>query len=235
MNENEFKLFLKKSGKKEDVIERNIKGIKKFEIFCQNQEKKDLTEVTTNDIEAFIDWLEKEEQISAKGYLYVLMNYFKFTANKSLLAFASKLREKRTEKSRRIFPLKEFIGVNPAHIEKLATIGIKNVDQMLIAGKTKVKREELANKTGIPFESILDLVKLSDITRAGYIKAKLARLYCNAGIYSPSILASYKPEQLQEHFRKYIEETGWDGVVPFLTDLKNNIANAKKMKDVVEY
>ena len=178
--------------------------------------------------------IEKVKKQSAKGYLYVLMNYFRFRENEELLRFSGKLREERTKKSRRIFPIKEFLDINPQHIKKLAEIGIKNVEQMLEAGKKKQQRKELSDLLGIPEEAILELVKLSDITRMGYIKTKLSRLYYNSGLDSPEKVAKFEPDELYEHFKKYVKESGWDGMVPNLADLVNNIKGARSLKKVVE-
>ena len=48
---------------------------------------------------------------------------------------------------------------------------------MLEKGKTKKQREQLSKQLDIPEEAMLELVKLSDITRLGYVKKKLSRLY----------------------------------------------------------
>ena len=105
---------------------------------------------------------------------------------------------------------------------------------MLKAGKTGELRKDLSNQTGVDEEEILELVQLSDITRLGYVKAKLARLYHNAGIKSPQDLAVWDPEKLQKHFQKYVEDSGWQGQIPYLKDLTYNINNAKKLEPIVE-
>jgi uncharacterized protein (DUF2164 family) len=71
---------------------------------------------------------------------------------------------------------------------------------MLEAGKTKKLRENLAKKTEIPIDAILELVELSDITRIGYIKSKLSRLYYNSGIRSPQDIVQYDANSLRKHF-----------------------------------
>lgn len=101
MEEEEFKKFLKRKGKKVDVVERNCQALKKFVAFLHSDRNTDLVSVSQEDIEAYIDQIEKKNQ-SAKGSLYVIMNYFRFIGNKKLLNFASSLREERTQKSRRI-------------------------------------------------------------------------------------------------------------------------------------
>jgi hypothetical protein len=170
-----FRLYLRKKGKKDSVVERNIKSVIDFHDYLTDL-KKEFSEVSTNEIESYISGIEKEGG-SAKGPLYVLINYFKYLENQELYSHSSSLREQRTSKSRRIFPLKEFLGIDLITIEKLGSIGIKNVEQMLESGKTREQREQLAKSLGISVESVLELVILSDITRIGYVKAKLSRLY----------------------------------------------------------
>jgi hypothetical protein len=233
MNEQEFRKYLKQKGKRPAVVDRNVTVLKNFTSYLLEKRKKNLDDVTTDDIDAFVMEIESKKQ-SAKGYLYVLMNYFRFLGNKDLLNHAKTLREQETKKTRRIFPIKEFLNINQDHVKKLAAIGIKNVEQMLEKGKTKKQREQLSKQLGIPEEAILELVKLSDITRIGYVKKKLSRLYYDTGLDSPVKIAEFEPKQLHEFFVKFVEESGWDGMVPNPKDLVNNIKSARKLSKIVE-
>jgi len=233
MNEADFRKYLKRRGKKPAVVDRNVAAVKAFGAYVREKRAKTLETVTTEDIDAFVKHLESKKQ-SAKGHLYVLMNYFHFLGHRDLLQHTSALREARTQKTRRIFPLKDFLHVNQEHVKKLATIGIKNVEHMLAHGKTKQQREQLAKRLGIPEDSILELVKLSDITRIGYVKRKLARLYYEAGLDSPARIAAFDPQKLHDFFVKFVAESGWKGMVPNPKDLAHNIQNARKLSRIVE-
>ncbi len=105
---------------------------------------------------------------------------------------------------------------------------------MLEKGKTKKQREDLSKQLAIPEESILELVKLSDITRLGYVKKKLSRLYYDAGLDSPAKIAEFEPKELHEFFIRFVEESNWDGMVPNPSDLVYNIKTARKLSKVVE-
>lgn len=105
---------------------------------------------------------------------------------------------------------------------------------MLDSGKTVIQRKALSEQLAIPKEKILELVQLSDITRMGYVKAKLSRLYHDSGLDSPLKVAKFEPEELYKHFKKFVEETGWDVMIPNLKDLVWNIKNAKSLKQMVE-
>lgn len=233
MDEEKFRKFLKSKGKKLDVVERNIRTVKLFIEFLSNERNNTLIKVTKDDVEVYVEKLENEKQ-SAKGHLYVLMNYFRSIDNKELLNHARILREERTKKTRRIFPIKEFMNINQEYVKKLATIDIKNVNQMLEAGRTKIQREDLSKQLDIPESAILELVKLSDLTRMGYVKTKLTRLYYDAGLDSPLKVAKFEPEELHAFFVKFVKESNWDGMVPNPKDLVGNIAGARKLKKIVE-
>jgi len=233
MNEAEFRKYLKRRGKKPSVADRNVSILKDFVSYLLEKREKDLDLVTTGDIDAFVIEIERKKK-SAKGYLYALMNYFHFAGNKDLLHHTKTLRLERTRRTRRVFPIKEFLGINQDHVKKLAAVGIKNVDQMLRKGKTKKQREQLSKQLDVPEGAILELVKLSDITRLGYVKKKLSRLYYDSGLDSPAKIATFEPKQLHEFFVKFVAESGWDGMVPNPKDLVSNIKNARKLSKAVE-
>jgi len=134
--------------------------------FLQKTGKKNLAKVEQHDILEYVAELE-HRKISAKGHLYVLINYFRSISNLELLSFCAGLREQRTQKTRRVFSLKDFLEVDPAYVQKLQILNIKTVDNMLASGRLKKQREQLAKQLEIPEAAILELVKLSDLTRLG--------------------------------------------------------------------
>ncbi|MGD8506129.1 MAG: DUF4332 domain-containing protein [Candidatus Bathyarchaeota archaeon] len=233
MDEVEFRKYLRRRGKRPAVVDRNVGVLKDFVSYLHEKREEDLDSVTIDDIDAFVMEIESRKQ-SAKGYLYALMNYFHFLGNRDLLNHAKTLREERTKRARRIFPIKEFLNINRDHVKKLAAIGIKNVEQMLEKGKTKKQREQLSKQLDIPEDAILELVKLSDITRIGYVKKKLSRLYYDAGLDSPAKIAEFEPKRLHAFFVKFVKESGWKGMVPNPKDLVSNIKRARKLSEVVE-
>jgi len=233
MQEEDFRQYLKRKGKKQNVIERNIFTIRRIGSYLEKEFKINIQTISSKKIDSIVKTLEENGE-SAKGPLYVLMNYFRFTGDHALLTHAAELRAERTNKTRKAFKLKEFLDINQKHVETLADIGIDNFDQMLQNGKTRQQRKQLTEKLQIPEEVILELVNLSDLTRIGHVKAKLTRLYYDAGFKSPKDVAAYEPEKLHEHFKKYITQTGYDGMIPNLKDLVHNVNNARKLPQIVE-
>jgi hypothetical protein len=131
--------------------------------------------------------------------------------------------------------LREFRGVNPEHIEKLATVKIKNVNQMLKKGCTPQDREELAKLTGVPLDVILELVKLSDLARIPGVKGIRARLYIDAGVDTLEKLAQWEPVAFREMVVEFVERTGFDGVPTLPAEARFTIERAKKLPKIVEY
>jgi hypothetical protein len=140
-----------------------------------------------------------------------------------------------TTKKRNPFKLREFRGVNPVHVEKLAAVGIKTAEQMLAAGQTAEKRAALAQDTGVPEEAILELVKLSDLARLPGVKGIRARLYYDAGVDCVEKMAACEAEALLALTAEYVARTGFDGIAPLPKEVSSTIANAKRLPRVVEY
>lgn len=223
-----FKLFLKKRGKKESVINRNIKTV---QIFLDSQPK--TAQVTSEDITIYVKKLEAEGG-SAKGFLYCMMNYFQFLGDDQMFSYVARLRRERTIKTRRYFQIKDFLGVNMEVVRKLNSANIYDVYQMLEYGRTSEQRQRLVEELDLSMDELVEIVCLSDLTRLGHVKRKLARLYYEVGFRSPIEVVKYTPDELYEHFKSFIQSSGWDGMVPNLKDLENNIQNAKKLEKIID-
>ena len=229
-----FRKFLKSGGRSPSAVKRAIVYTTEFEQYLQEKRgRKGLDKASPEDLEAFVSWFEKERNKSAKLYLRGIRYYYEYTSNKEMRARAGELRGKRMEQAS--FALKEFRGVSPEHVKKLADIGIRNVKQMLEAGRTSSKRKELSAKTGIPAEAILELVKLSDLARLQGVKSIRARLYYDAGVDSIEKLVKWEPKELRTMLIKFVEKTGFEGIAPLPKEAESTIAEAKKLPKIVEY
>jgi len=140
-----------------------------------------------------------------------------------------------TEKKHNPFKLINFRGINAEAIIKLEAWRIKNVEQLLIAGSTKEKRLKLATDTGISEDDLLELVKLSDLSRLPGVKGIRARLYYDAGVDCVEKMASWEPEALRVMVTNYVERTGFDGIPPLPKEVSSTIANAQKLPKIIEF
>lgn len=234
MDEEGFKRYLKKGGRSQSAIERCANYVVDFADYLQeNRDVKSIDEASEKDLESYVDWVETEPKASAKLRLWALSYYFEYTSNKGLRELASELRQQRIK--RKPFKLKKFRGVNSEYAERLATVGVEDVEQMLNAGRTRVDRQKLSEKSGVSLEAVLEFVKLSDLARIGAVREVRARLYYDAGIDTVEKLAEWDPEKLRAYLMEFVQRTGFKGIAPLPKEARNAVRNAKKLLKIVEY
>ena len=100
-------------------------------------------------------------------------------------------------------PCRDFLGIDPGTIQKLAALGILNAGQMLAAGSTPAERAALAGSSALPEPQLLELVKLSDLSRLPGVKAIRARLYYDAGVDTVEKLAGFEPDSAAGTHRRF--------------------------------
>ncbi|MCA9989727.1 MAG: DUF4332 domain-containing protein [Anaerolineales bacterium] len=229
----EFRRFLRSGGRSEKAARRIMAYVAEYENFLREQRSVALCEAGGEDLEAFVAWVEQRPKASAKGYLWGIVYYYQYSSNEEMGRLAGILREQRIE--RKPFPLKEFRGVNPEHVEKLAAVGIRDVTQMLAAGRTQSERAALSEQSGVAGDAILTLVKLSDLARIPGVKGIRARLYLDAGVDTLEKLATWEPEALREMLAGFVERTGFEGIVPLPAEMRYAVAQARKLPKIVAY
>jgi predicted flap endonuclease-1-like 5' DNA nuclease len=205
-----------------------------FQKFLQGHcDGKGLAEAEPADLEAFVAWVEREPKASAKTRLWALRYYFEFEKNEEMHQLAGLLREQRIRRTP--FPLKDFRGVDVEHTARLAAAGIKDVKQMLEAGRTHAGRQKLADETGVPLAAIVELVKLSDLARIPGIKGIRARLYHDAGVDTVAEMAGWDPEELRAVLLEFVDRTGFEGIAPLPAEAAFSVARAKELPKIIEY
>jgi len=232
MDEKGFRQFLNRAGKKQHVVEGLIRQVRVFEKFLVESTGRGMDEAQKQDI---LDYAKSLENNKVKTQVRGLALYYRFVGNAALAQAAHALREERTAKTRQIFKLRKFRGVDLENVAKLEAIGIVNVEQMLDAGKKPGDRKNLSKRTGIPSANILELVKLSDLSRLGAIKSVRARLYYDAGLDTPDKFTQWDVDELRQMLIEFVKRTGFDGIAPLPKELRNAIEKAKKLPKVVQY
>ena len=234
MDENEFRLFLKRGGRAPRAIDRVLAHVRHFEGYlARTRRGLQLDQVGPHDLEAFVAWVEREPKASAKSHLWALRYYYEWTSNEDMRHLAGILREERIERTP--FPLANFRGVDQAHAEALAAAGVRHVKHMLEAGRTPDARHALAARTGVPLEAILEGVKLSDLARIPGIKGMRARLYHDAGVDTTEKLAAWDPEALRAMLLEFVERTGFAGIAVLPAEARSAVRQARKLPKMVEY
>jgi hypothetical protein len=228
-----FAQFLKRGGRSPNATARCIRCVEEFEGYLQTCcRARDLEEAGPEELASFVAWLEQTPKASAKTHLWALRYYYEHAQDEAMRNLASALREDRIKRTP--FSLRRFRGVNHEHTDRLAAAGVKNVKQMLRAGRTPSDRRALADKSSVPLETIVELVTLSDLARVPGIKGIRARLYYNAGVDRLEKLAESDPAELRSALVEFVEETGFDGIAPLPKEIEFAVETARHLPKIVE-
>lgn len=229
-----FQRVMRRRRKKPHVVQGLVQYVNRFADFL-TEDGRLLTQATINDIDAFFEMLEADQKGLARKVIRGIALYYEVVERPDIAKHARSIRNNAISKTRRIFPLKEFWGVNGGYVQILAEQGIVNVNHLINAGKTPANRAKLARLTGIPLEIILEYVKLSDLTRIGGLRKVRARLYYDTGFDTIDKIAASDPEEMRETFIIYINETGFAGIAPLPKELRNAVGTAIQIERLVEY
>ena len=234
MDQAGFERFLRRGGRSPSATSRCMRHVQEFEQFLlMHRDGRTLEKANATDLEIFVASIESEPKASAKTHLWALRYYYEYTSNAEIRSLAASMREQRIQRTP--FPLNKFRGVETEYADKLASAGVRNVSQMLEAGRTPQDRLALAKKTGVPLDAILEYVKLSDLARIPGTKGIRARLYYDAGVDTLENLAEWDPVELRAMVISFVERTGFDGIAPLPKEAASAIATAKRLPKVVEY
>jgi predicted flap endonuclease-1-like 5' DNA nuclease len=229
LDEEGFRRYLKKTGKSERKIEFDIRNVKEFEEYLLKHKGKKLEEAASEDLKDFVNWAE---ETGTKIWLWVFNRYYSYKQDDAMFCATNELIGIQSVKKAK---LKDFLGVNLQHVQALKAEGIVTVEQMLDAGKTREGREELEKKTGVPPDSILELVKLSNLARIIGLKKKRARLFYDAGLDTLDKIAEWDSEEMRQMLIEFVDRTGFDGSASTPSEAAFSVRLAKYLPRIVEY
>jgi len=218
-----FHEAMRKAKKSDRAIQAHIEGTQTFEAYLAAQGKT-LESATPEDLRTFAR--------DSKTDVFGIWCYYEYAGNEAMWATASDLWSAPNYAK---FKLKEFLDVDQEAIEVLKRHGIVTCPQMVAAGRTPQMRNELAEKTGLSKETILELVKLSDQARIGGHKRIRARLFHNAGLDTLDKIAAKEPEQVRQVLIEYIERIGFPGIPPTPKEAAHSVTLARYLPRLVEY
>ncbi len=234
MNEGEFRAFLRSGGRSESAADRCIQTTEQFASFLREQRGgRKPHEADAEDLEAFVAWVEREPKASANTHLWGLRYYFQFAGDEEMERVASRLHRERIRT--KPAALSDFPGVDREHLVALAAAGIRDAGQMMAAGRTPADRQALAELTGLPPDTILEMVKLSDLSRLRGVRGIRARLYFDAGVDTVAKMATWDPVVLRQMIVEFVERAGFDGVPTLPAEARATVAEARQLPQVVEY
>jgi hypothetical protein len=111
----------------------------------------------------------------------------------------------------------------------LSNIGIKTNLQALQAGITPSGRETLATQTGLPIESIVEVVNRADFSRLPWASKATISNIIGAGYPNLAALANADPEKLYADFFRYGDSIGKN------LKLGNEIENSYRIARIVPH
>ena len=238
MKEEGFGAFLKQQRRSQGTIEQCVRLMGEFEAYLgEHRGGKGPDEAHPEDLEAFVSW-KKRQRKSVNSYLWAIHRYCEYTLNEPLRRLAIDMRQQEIatrRERRRPLRLKDIQGVDAEDIEKLAAIGIADVEGLLEAGRTREERKELSRRSGVALEEVLELVKLADLTRIVDIKRLRVRLLYEAGVDTVEKVSGYDPEGLRERVVEVNEQRQILKRHPTLVEARYWVTQAKALQKVVEY
>lgn len=131
----------------------------------------------------------------------------------------------------RPYPLRNILGDRDA--AELAKKKILTTSELLKRGAEPKARQELARSTGIPLAKITAWTQMCDLLRIHGVGPQMAKLMASAKVHTVKQLRRQKPAPLAKRMLKANEKVKITEVPPNAEQLRNWIAQAKKLKVVL--
>lgn len=100
----------------------------------------------------------------------------------------------------------DFIRFSHITIDKLAKAGITNTEKLYDKALTKMDRQKLADSTGIDYAEILELTKLTDLSRIKWVGVTYAQLLYDLGLDTVEKVSQADPVDLHARLNQRIKE-----------------------------
>ncbi len=126
-------------------------------------------------------------------------------------------------------------GIGEIQAQKLIDAGIPTTQALLEAGRTPQGRKELAEKTGVGDERILDWVNRVDLFRVKGIGEEYSDLLEWAGVDTVPELAQRNPENLHQKLVEVNKEKELVRQVPGQNQVSDWVAQAKELPRAIDY
>jgi hypothetical protein len=100
----------------------------------------------------------------------------------------------------------DFIWLSKNTIDKLENIGIVNTEKLYDKVLTKIDREKLVDSTGIDYTEILELTKLTDLSRIKWVGVTYAQMLYDLGVDTVEKVSKADPNDLHARINQRIKE-----------------------------
>ena len=226
MDKAKLSAFLKSKGRSSSAINRSLHALDTFSLWLKEPSGKTIEgDVSLEDLQGFIQSARKGQ----KNLLLGLSGVFRYLGNDELQTAAIQMRSAMLNKERKPMRLKGFLGVEPELIEALKDSGLRDAHQMLKACQTPEARHVLADELNVPYEKLLDLVKMADLSRIFAVKAVRTRLYLDSGYDTLDKVAATEAMTLHHDMVKFVDESHFDGIPTTPKEAEFTVKEAKKL------
>jgi len=131
--------------------------------------------------------------------------------------------------------IKEFSGISNDTVLRLEKIGIKDTVKLFDMVLNAKRRKELAETTGVADIEILELTKLTDLSRIKWVGVTFARMLYDIGIDTVEKASKVDPEKLHASINQLNKEKSiYKGQIG-LNDMKIFVNAAKEIPLEIEY
>ena len=131
--------------------------------------------------------------------------------------------------------LLEIEGIGPAFAEKLTAAGVKSIEKLLEMGSTPKGRKELAAKSGLGDNKILEWVNRADLFRVKGVGSEYGDLLEASGVDTVVELATRKAENLTKKMAEVNAQKKLVRQLPSEKQVAAWIDHAKTLPRVVTY
>jgi len=129
----------------------------------------------------------------------------------------------------------EIEGIGPIDKLKLEQAHINTVDELLRRGSSKTGRKQISENSGIDIKTISDWVSIADLLRLDNLDFQLAYLIKRVGIDTIKELCKHNPEDIYTNLINIKETNEIMGISFSLSDIKELIKQANKLKPTIYY
>lgn len=131
--------------------------------------------------------------------------------------------------------ISEFPGISDVDVEKMEKSGIKNTIQLYDRIVSLKKREDLSETTGIEASVILELTKLTDLSRIKWVSPVFARMLYDLGFDTVEKISKADPVVLHQKIIQINKERKiYKGQIG-LNDIRILVDAAKEVLLEIEY
>ena len=129
----------------------------------------------------------------------------------------------------------DFTGISKDTVDRLAQIGINHTEKLYYRVITKMDRQKLADSTGIKDTDILELTKLTDLSRIKWVGVTFARMLYDLGIDTVEKASKSDPADLHARINQLNKEKSiYKGQIG-LNDIRIFVSAAKEIPLEIEY